>query len=194
MRPVSTTSYLYATISLFMLEEGAPIAPAIAQEPLSALSTCVEAPASAVNASRKRNGQSDNCNADARQAEAIARARVNAAHALSATCAANISAQERHDICAARGLVPRPANATGDMSGFQQIPGNADGNVDTALPIGPQLCAVLRDLPQESTSQAMAAQLSGLGDCLVFHFPFLTSETRTLLTARARARCGVQCQ
>jgi hypothetical protein len=156
--------------------------------------TCVEAPTFAVNQSRKRNGKSNNCDATARKAEAINAARNNAAVALSETCNAEISSQERQGICAARGLAPRPTNATGDMRGFQQIAGNVDGNADTALPIGPRLCAVLRDLPQEYTSQPLAAQASGLGDCLVFHFPFVTSETRVLFTARARARCGVQCQ
>jgi hypothetical protein len=181
-------------IPILILEGASLSSPAIAGEPLSALSTCVEAPAFAVNQSRKRNGQSKNCDAAARKAEAINAARTNAAVALSETCNAEISSQERQEICAARGLAPRPTNATGDLSGFQQIAGNVDGSVDTALPIGPRLCAVLRDLPQEYTSQPLAAQASGLGDCLVFHFPFVTSETRVLFTARARARCGVQCQ
>jgi len=188
------TYYLAAAFDIAVITLAASTPPAFAQEPVFPPSKCVEAPASAVNVSSRRNGKSTNCNADARKAEAIEQARVNAAHALSSTCTAQISAQERQEICAARGLTPRPANAAGDMIGFLPIADNPDGDVDTAFPVSGTLCVVVRDLPKESTSQTLAASWGGLGDCLVYHFPFITSENRILFTARSRARCGVQCQ
>jgi uncharacterized protein (DUF849 family) len=195
MKPTRITHYLAIAMAAAFVSGGVDIAPATAQEPVFSVSTCVEAPASAVNASRRRAGSSTNCDASARRAEAIRQARGNAAIALSPTCIADLSPQEQQNICAARGLQPRPANAAGDMRGFQEIPGSPDGNIATAFPIAAtSLCTVVRDLPAESTSVRLAAQVSGLGDCLVFEFPFITSVTRTLLTARARARCGVQCQ
>lgn len=168
---------------------------ALAQEPVYPISKCVEAPGSAVDASRRRTGRSTNCDDDARRAEGIAQSRTNAAHALFPICVAAISDQERQGVCAAQGLAPKPAGAPGDMSGFVAIPGNPNGSVDATFPIsGEGLCVVVRDLPDEYTSQAMASQWAGLGDCLVFAAPFITSEPRTLFTARARARCGVQCR
>lgn len=192
MKPTLFT-YLSIAIAVALATEVSSVPPVFSQEPLSTLSTCVEAPATAVDASRKRNGKSTDCDADARRSEAIQQARANAANALSPTCTARISAQERQAICAASGLVPRPINATGDMRDFQQISGNPDGNIDTALPISGTLCVVVRDLPEEYTSQSLSAQWGGLGDCIVFHFPFVTSKTSVRFTARSRARCGVQC-
>ena len=40
-------------------------------------------------------------------------------------------------------------------------------------------------VPNEYTFQTLAAQWGGLGDCLVYHFPFPTSENRVLFTARS---------
>src|SRR5690242_19509246 len=125
MRP--TAPIRVRLLAIALVAEILFIPPVSADDPVFRLSTCVEAPTSTVNASRRRAGKSTNCNEDARRAEAIEQARGNAARALAPTCTAQISDQERQDICASRGLVPRPANAAGDMSGFQAIPGSPDG-------------------------------------------------------------------
>lgn len=194
MKPPPLIHHLRIAIATVVIAEASLVHSALAQEPVFPVSTCVEAPASAVDASRRRAGRSTNCDRNARIAEAMEQARINAARALAPTCTARISDQEREDICAAHGLAPRPANAAGDMSGFRSVAGNADGDVDTAFPVSGTICAVVRDLPEESTSRVLAAQWGGLGDCLGYHFPFITSENRILFTARSRARCGIQCQ
>lgn len=171
-----------------------PCLPAFAQEPLFPVSTCVEAPASVANSSRRRSGSSTDCDDDTRRDQAIRRARSNASDAMAPQCTALISAQERQQVCAARGLTPKPANQPASMTGLVAVPGSPDGGIDDARPIaGTSVCTVARDLAGESTSETLPAQWGGLGDCPVFRFPFWTSEQRVRFTARARARCGVQC-
>jgi hypothetical protein len=144
------------------------------------LTTCVEAPASAVNVSARRKSIRSDCDPNQARNNAFLRARSNATVALSSTCIQRISAAERQATCRALGLVPAPSRNNGMAPTFVGAPGST--NIDATSAISSQLCVVLRDLPNESEATFQTDII-----CSFSNF------RRTIFTARARARCGVQC-
>jgi hypothetical protein len=93
----------------------------------------------------------------------------------------DITAERAEQICSAAGLAVPTAHTrlSGAIVSSTGIPATA------ALPImrsGPPLCAVLRDLPQESETSTADN-----------FFCALNNFQETTVTFRARARCGVEC-
>ncbi len=175
MRPVEMLSALaFMTIGLTWAGE------ALAQ--LAQITACVEVPQSTLDESRKRKSTRSNCDPAAAQRAAVSQSRVNARDALASTCRQRITPAMAAAICAGAGK-SRPTTASTSL----QAPAVArnPGRIDAELPISstrPKICAVLRNLPAETSRRRVSDAL-----CVLNNF------RKTEVTFRSRARCGVQC-
>ncbi|PNG25195.1 hypothetical protein [Methylocella silvestris] len=177
MTPVAILGALtFMTIGLTWAGE------ALAQ--LSQITACVEVPQSTLNQSRMRRSTRSNCDPAAARRAAISQSHVNARDALASTCRQAITPAVAAAVCAGAGK-SRPTTPTVSL----QSPPIAAGNgarINAQLPIsgtGPKICAVLRDLPAESSTTRQSDAL-----CVLNNF------RKTVVTFRSRARCGVQCR
>ncbi|MEY4514452.1 MAG: hypothetical protein RLZZ450_6574 [Pseudomonadota bacterium] len=149
---------------------------------LQQLNTCVEVRPGAVSRTARQKHLQTECSPDLARSRAIAHARRNARSVLEETCQSQVSHAEAVAACAAQGL---------HLSAYDRLGGwgiYANGSPsDSALGVGTtaeaRLCVVLDDLTDESQSATQ-------GDALCV----LDGFRRTLFTAYARARCGVQCE
>ena len=176
MKPELFAGLLFCAATILVSGLSLSSTPARAQ----ALAICVEAPAAATNITAKRRATRTECSPGAARTNAILGARANAARALSGACINRMSAEERQATCAARGLVPAPAQNSGMGLETRSVPGGA--GINAAIRISGRLCVVLRDVPGEfqSTTQPDAI-------CILDNF------RRTIFIARSRAHCAVQC-
>jgi hypothetical protein len=180
--PLMAFGYPVAASVMLMLA----IPPRAEAQTLSPLSTCAEVPASAVGITARRKAVRTDCSAKQAESHAALAARANAANDLAPTCRAQITRAEAEAACAVHGRTLATNQPHGGMSTTEglALPGSA--SIDAAIAVGStraaRVCVAIRDLPQESeaTSQSDAV-------CIFDGFK------RTLFTARARGRCGVQC-
>jgi PBS lyase HEAT-like repeat-containing protein len=174
----------------FVLAGGIPLAfgilpgtvatPAAAQEQIT---SCVEVAPAVVSESRRRSSTRSDCDPQTARNKARDRARVNARDALGSVCRDAITEAEAVEVCsAASGAIPTSSGTSLSAEPFP-VPGGSE--VSAQLPIAqsdPKLCVVLRDLPGETQTGTRGNAL-----CVLNNF------RETVVTFRARARCGVQC-
>lgn len=177
MRPVDMLGALaFMTLGLTWAGE------ALAQ--LAQITACVEISQSTLDESRKRRSMRSNCDPSAAQRAAVSQSRVNARDALASTCRQAITPAMAATICAGAGK-SRPTTPSVSLQSPPIAARNA-GRVDAQLPIsttGPKICAILRDVPAESSRRRLSDAL-----CVLNNF------RKTEVTFRSRARCGVQCR
>lgn len=157
-----------------------------AQEPLYPIPTCVEVAHADIGASARRKSTRADCDPETARNHASLQARFNASNDLAATCIARTARTIAARTCAAAGL----RVATGGGVANDPIPRAGTTRPDAAISIGrnsvAQLCTVLRDLPNETTSSTSPASAAN-GFCI------FNNGRVTTVVARARATCGVGC-
>lgn len=177
-------STLIFTISV--LAVNAPMLESAIAQPLNQITACVEPTVQvANNVSRKRASTQSDCNPAVAEARSREQAGVNARNAIAPLCVDRVTQAEAAATCQSWGLtVPTTAGTS-----LGRAPIAADGRppADASLPIntapnGPKLCAVLRNVPNET-------ETSSQDDLLCFFNGF----RKTTVTSRVRATCGVQC-
>jgi len=159
---------------------------------LGQITTCVEISVNdspvVGNISRKRKHTEVDCDPQSARGRAFSGARANASNALKDICRARIlGVQAVRDICAAHGL--RAATGTTSLRN-PAVPAGAvpiDEEIGIGLSnSGISICTVIRNLPAETVTSTQPAGVEN-GFCI------FNNNRATKVTARARARCGVQC-
>ena len=154
---------------------------------LSQITSCVEAPASVVNQSRKRASTRTDCDRATAISRARQQSRENAREAIDSICEDEITQAEAEQICeGANGSLPTTSSTS--LSG-DPIARPGGGSIDSQLPISgsnPKLCVTLRNVPAETEISTRAAGVEN-GFCV------FNNNRLTVATLRSRARCGVQC-
>jgi hypothetical protein len=155
------------------------------------IAVCVEISAAAhpTFESRKRRHTEVDCDPQAARLRAFRGARAAASKALQSHCRAHVlGVQAARDICLAANLaVPTAATSVSRPA----VPAFGTAPIDESFGIGTsktgiRVCTVLRNLPGESQTTTQAAGAAH-GFCI------FNGNKTTRVTARARARCGVQC-
>jgi hypothetical protein len=187
---VMETNSRHAFIGLAALALAAAIPAAASAQ--SQITTCVEISAAEspglAGGSRRQAYTASDCDPSIASARAFEGARASASRALAATCRASVlGVQPARDICVARGLNP----PTGSSTSVSLPPIPAGAPIDQAIGVGRSrtgifVCTVIRNLPAETTTTTRPAGVQN-GFCI------FNSNRVTRVTARARARCGVQC-
>lgn len=161
----------------------APIgAPAAKAQPIT---VCVEVAPAVSQQSRRRRATRTECNPLRARQLAFEQAGTNAANALNPVCRATITAAIAQATCAARGLsVPTTATTAPSRPPLAAIGSPAVNGARRILPFTNNVkrCAVIRNLPNETQTATQQEPL-----CVFDNF------RRTIVTARARARCAVEC-
>lgn len=147
------------------------------------ITTCVEPAANvANNISRKQRSTRSDCDPDKALQRARDQARINARNVISPLCIDRITPQEAEATCRSHGL-SLPTSAT--QLGRPPIPAAGRPRIDASLPIqssGPKLCTVLRDVNNETETNTESDAIC-----------FLNNFRRTIVRARSRAFCAVEC-
>jgi hypothetical protein len=158
---------------------------------LSQITACVElSPADSPSLggiSRKRRHTETDCDPLETRRQAFLGAQANASAAIRNECRRIIGVAAVRDICRAHRLsAPSGTTSLGRppvSAGPVPIDGQANlGRSPTGIPI----CAVMRNLPAETVTSTSPAGIEN-GFCI------FDGNRVTTVTARARARCGVQC-
>jgi hypothetical protein len=165
------------------------IAPYVsAQEPLSQITACVEPTAEvANNFSAKRRSTRTDCDASVAFQRARAQSGINARDAIVSTCRDRVSRAEAEATCRSRGL-SLPTSPTTSL-GRSPLVAQGRPAANASLPIlsqSPKLCAILRNVPNETETSTQPAGIEN-GFCL-----FNGNKTTTKVV-RTRAVCAVQC-
>lgn len=177
-----------ASLTLFVIAFAPEQSSAQSGEPSPQITACVE-PTTAVanNVSRKLVSTRTDCDPSVALYKAREQSRVNARDAIAPICRDRVTLAEAEATCRSRGL-SLPSTATTSLS---RPPLAAEGRpaANASYPIqsqSPKLCAVLRNVPNETETTTQPAGVEN-GFCL-----FNDNKTTTK-TIRTRATCGIQC-
>ena len=177
-----------AALAVLVIALAPEYASAQAGDPLSQITSCVE-PTTAVanNVTRKRTSTRTDCDPSVALQKARVQSGVSAREAIASICRDRVTLAEAEATCQTRGL-SLPTTATTSL-GRPPLAAVGRPAANASLPIqsrSPKLCAVLRNVPNETETTTQSAGIEN-GFCV-----FNDNKTTTK-TVRTRATCGVEC-
>jgi hypothetical protein len=152
---------------------------------LNEITQCVEVTWGTASTSETVMSWSIRCDPNAALQRARGYSREHARDRIAPTCQSSIDAAEAQATCSSHGLYYPTGSSTAMSSPPVAAPDSPISRVDASLPIGPRLCAILRNVSPTGTAYLPADFDHGW---CVFNNRIMTKKT-----VLSNAKCGVQC-